>query len=424
MTSLRKEGEMKIVRVMGREIFDSRGMPTIECEIVLENGFSVAASVPTGASRSAYEAKELRDGGLRLMGKGVLKSIQIIEQLIEPVLIGREPNVIEMDQELVVLDDTDDKSKLGANTILATSIAICKAQAFIEALEPYELIAHLCGYDMAALPFPMFNVINGGAHAYNKLRFQEFMIMPVGVPTIHEALEISITFFSVLKKILEEQGFSTAVGDEGGFAPDLDHETQALDLIMEAMSYVQNDFGGSLMIAVDVAASQFYNKSSGLYTLHGRQYSSDELIGYYGQLIDKYPLYSLEDGLDQDDWDGWQKLTAKLGSRLQIVGDDIFATNANRIYEGIDRNVANTVVIKPNQVGTLTETLQSIQLCKEHDRNVIVSHRSGETNDSFIADIAVGTSAGQIKAGGLTRGERMAKYNRLLMIEDELLQVE
>lgn len=415
---------MKIVRVIGREIFDSRGMPTIECEIILENGLSVAASVPTGASRSEYEAKELRDGGLRLLGKGVLRSVQIIEQIIEPQLIGREPNLIEMDQELVVLDDTDDKSKLGANTILATSIALCKAQALIEGLEPYELIAHLCGYDMASLPFPMFNVINGGAHAYNKLQFQEFMIMPVGVPSIHEAMDIAVTFFAILKKILHEQGLSTAVGDEGGFAPELDHESQALDLIMEALGYMQNDFGGSLMIALDVAASQFYDKNSGLYRLHGRQYSSDELITYYTQLVDKYPLYALEDGLDQDDWDGWQKLTAKLGSRLQIVGDDIFATNPNRIYEGIDRNVANTVIIKPNQVGTVTETLQAIQLCKEYDRNVIVSHRSGETNDSFIADLAVGTSAGQIKAGGPSRGERMAKYNRLLMIEDELLQAE
>lgn len=412
---------MKIVEVIGREIFDSRGIPTVECEIVLQNGLRADASVPSGASCSSFAARELRDGGFRLMGQGVLKPIQILEQVIAPVLIGREPNLIEMDQDMVLLDDTDDKSKLGANTILAASIAICKVQALTELIQPYELIADLCGYDLVSIPFPMFNVINGGAHAQNNLAFQEFMIIPVGISTIHAALEVAVTLFHILKKLLHQQGYSTAVGDEGGFAPRLDHETQALDLIMEAISYVQQDFEGSIMLAIDVAATQFYNKKTKLYELHGKQLSSDQMIDYYTHLVNNYPLYAIEDGLAEEDWGGWQDLTAKLGSRLEIVGDDIFATNPHRIYDGIEQHVANTVVIKPNQVGTVTEALQAIKLCKEYDRNVIVSHRSGETNDFFIADVAVGTSAGQIKAGGLSRGERMAKYNRLLKIEDELL---
>ena len=352
----------------------------------------------------------------------MLKVVQNIEQIIEPVLIGREPNLVVMDQEMIALDGTSDKSKLGANTILATSMAICKAQALVEELHTYELIAYLCGQETVALPFPMFNVINGGAHARNSLQFQEFMIMPVGISTMHGALEMAITFFTFLKQVLVENGLATTVGDEGGFAPDIDHETQALDLIMEAISYIQQDFEGSLMIAIDVAASQFYDKTSQTYRLHGKQYTSDQLIAYYAQLADKYPLYGIEDGLMQDDWQGWEKMTTTLGSRMQIVADDIFATNPERVYEGIQRNVANTVVIKPNQVGTVSEALRAIKLCKEFDRNIIVSHRSGETNDFFIADLAVGTSAGQIKAGGLTRGERMSKYNRLLKIEDELLQ--
>ncbi len=415
---------MKIIAVTAREIFNSRGMPTIACDITLENGARVCASVPTGTSRGEKEAVELRDGGVRLMGQGVLKAINVMETVIAPAIIGQEPNLIRMDELMRELDGTENKSKLGANTILAASIAICKAQAVVEQCEPYELIAGLCQYDMVSLPFPMFNVINGGLHASNDLQVQEFMIMPVGITTFHTAMEIGITFFHTLKKVLIQNGLSTAVGDEGGFAPDFQHENQALDCLMEAIEDVQGEHDATLMIALDVAASHFYNKKAEAYNWQGKLISADDLIAWYGQLVDQYPIYAIEDGLSEHDWSSWQKLMQSLGSRIQIVGDDIFVTDVDRIYDGIHDQVANAVLIKPNQVGTVTETLQAIKLVKEYNKNVIISHRSGETNDFFIADVAVGTSAGQIKAGGLSRGERLSKYNRLLQIEDQLLAQE
>lgn len=413
---------MKIINVLAREIFDSRGLPTIECGIVLENETILRASVPTGVSCGEGEAVELRDGGLRLMGKGVRKAVQIIETTISPLLIGREPSIITIDALLRELDGTDNKSKLGANTMLAVSTAVCKAEAAVEHMELYELIAYLCGYELAALPYPMFNMINGGAHASNNLRIQEFMIMPVGVPTFQEAMEVAVTFYHALKNVLAQSGRTTAVGDEGGFAPDLSHDMQAIDLLMEVIEYVQHQCDASIMIVLDVAASQFYDKRTREYLWHGKLMTSDDLISWYSNLVEKYPIYGIEDGLSEHDWDGWERLTQVLGSKIQIIGDDIFVTNLERIRDGIERNVANTVLIKPNQVGTITETLQAIKLSKEYDKNIVVSHRSGETNDSFIADLAVGTSAGQIKAGGPSRGERLAKYNRLLQIEDTLLQ--
>ena len=355
------------------------------------------------------------------MGQGVLKAVNIIDQIIGPALIGKEPSVIRMDELLRDLDGTENKSNLGANTLLAVSIAVCKAQALVEEVHVYEVIAYLCGYDLVSLPYPMLNVINGGLHASNNLRIQEFMIMPVGLSTFHGAMEAGVMLFQTLKQILHQHGFSTAVGDEGGFAPDLDYDTQALDFIMEAIDTIQHNFEGTIMLALDVAASQFYNPQTGMYNWHGKMMTSDQMIEWYIQLVEKYPLYALEDGLSEQDIEGWQKLTTALGSKIQIVGDDIFVSNSQRIYDGIEENIANTVVIKPNQVGTVTECLQSIKLCKEYNRSVIISHRSGETNDTFIADVAVGTSAGQIKTGGLSRGERLAKYNALLEIEDELL---
>ena len=412
---------MKIVELTAREIFNSRGMPTIECEIVLEDGRSVTASVPTGTSCGEGEAIEMRDGGDRLMGQGVLKAVEIIKTIIAPVLIGREPQFVVMDEIIRELDGTENKSKLGANTLLAVSIAVCKAQAVAEDAELYELIAYLCGYDSVGLPYPMFNVINGGVHASNNLQIQEFMIMPVGVPTFRAAMEVAATFYQTLKEILLQEGKDIAVGDEGGFAPNFDNDIQALDYLMEARELVQVDNGGSIMIALDVAASQFYNKRTRQYNWQGDICSSAEMIAWYKNLVEKYPIDAIEDGLSEHDWDGWEDLTVELGSRIQIVGDDIFVTDLERIRDSIERGVANTVLIKPNQVGTVTETLQAIMLAKEYDRNVIISHRSGETNDSFIADVAVGMSAGQIKAGGLSRGERMVKYNRLLQIETLLL---
>ncbi len=412
---------MKIVNVSAREIFNSRGMPTIECELTLEEGKRVVASVPTGTSRGEGEALELRDGGTRLKGMGVLKAVQIIETKIAPLLIGLQPNVIRVDELLCDLDGTENKSNLGANTTLAVSIAVCKAQAVAEGVPLYELIADLCGYDLVSLPYPMFNVINGGMHASNNLQIQEFMIMPVGISTFHKAMEIAAHFYQALKTRLENAGKDTAVGDEGGFAPNFGNDTQALDFLMESIEKVQQTTDSTIMIALDVAASQFYNRRTGEYNWQGMGMSSAEMIDWYAKLVEKYPIYGIEDGLSEHDWDGWEQLTLKLGSKIQIVGDDIFVTNLERIRDGIEQDVANTVLVKPNQVGTVTQTLQAIMLSKAYDRNVIISHRSGETNDPFIADMAVGTSAGQIKAGGLSRGERMAKYNRLLQIEQELL---
>jgi phosphopyruvate hydratase len=412
---------MKITHISAKEIFDSRGLPTVSCEIILENGASVSASVPSGASRGKTEALEMRDGGTRLMGLGVLKSIKIIEDKIAPMFIGKEPRVIAMDEAMIALDDTERKSHLGANSMLAVSIAICKAQALIEGLQVYELIAYLCENETVSIPFPMFNVINGGMHAHNNLRIQEFMVIPVGFSTFQAAIEMGVTLSHTLKKLLLHNGYSSVVGDEGGFAPALKHDTEALDILMEAIQYAQADSEGSLMIALDVAASQFYNPQSTLYNWHGNMLTSEEMIAWYVQLAQKYPLYAIEDGLSESDKDGWRDLYKQLGSKIEIVGDDIFTTNAELIYEGIDQQLANTVIIKPNQIGTVTEALQAIKLCQEYDMRTIVSHRSGETNDSFIADLAVGSNAGQIKAGGLSRGERMAKYNRLLEIERQLL---
>ncbi len=412
---------MKIVSVTAREIYDSRGNPTIECSIGLENGREVQASVPSGISRGEHEAFEMRDGGIRLMGKGVLKAVQAIETVIAPALLGQEAHLIQIDRLLCELDGTENKSVLGANSILAVSMAVCRAHALSEEIQPYELMAHLCEFELVSLSYPMFNMINGGLHASNNLQIQEFMAIPVGISTFHAAMEAGSDFFHILKRLLEEKGYSTAVGDEGGFSPAFDHEEQAFEFLMETIEYMQHEYGISMMIALDVAASHFYDKKLEVYNWHGKMISSDELINWYKELAQKYPLYAIEDGLSEHDWDGWRKLYDALGNRIAIVGDDIFVTNTQRIYRGIDENIVNTVLIKPNQVGTVTETLQAIKLCKQYDKNIIVSHRSGETNDSFIADLAVAASAGQIKAGGFSRGERLAKYNRLLEIEDQLL---
>ncbi len=410
---------MKIINIYAREIFDSRGLPTVECELVLENGIVITASVPAGASRSIHEARELRDGGKRLMGKGVQQAVQNIENIIASALIGKEPNIVQMDVMLLELDGTDDKSKLGANTLLAVSSAVCKAHALCESLTLYELIAYVCGFEMVALPCPAFNIINGGVHADNKLQTQEIMIMPLGESSFRAAMETGVTIFHALKKLLTDRGKSTNVGDEGGFAPDVADEQEALDLLMEAIELVASD--KNIMIALDIAASQFYKTESQTYSWYGKDVSADQLISWYTKLLDSYPIYSIEDGLGETDWDNWVAMTKALDSRVKVIGDDIFVTNVERIWQGIERKAAHGALIKPNQIGTVTESLQAAKLCKEYDWDVIVSHRSGETNDSFIADLAVGVGATQIKAGGCSRGERMAKYNRLLKIEDELL---
>lgn len=412
---------MKIARLIGREIYDSRGMPTIECDLMLEDGTYVSASVPSGASRSESEAYELRDGGNRLMGKGVNKAVEKLEHVIAPMLIGKEPEVVNMDVMMLELDGTDDKSNLGANTILAASMAVLKAQAAIEDLHEYELIAHLCGLEAIALPLPMFNMINGGKHANNDLQIQEFLVVPVDVSSFREAMESALEVSHELQKVLLKKNKFVAVGDEGGFSCNFKDEYEALDCIMLAIENASARIKGKFVLGLDVAASQFYDAMENNYSWHSKTISSEKMIKYYEKLVEKYPIYSIEDGLAETDIEGWQQLMQTMGERVQLVGDDIFATNAQKIWEGLEKNVATAAIIKPNQIGTVTETLQAIKLCKENGINVIVSHRSGETCDTFIADLAVGTSASHIKAGGCSRGERMAKYNHLLRIEDELV---
>lgn len=412
---------MKIERIIAREIFDSRGYPTIECDMELEDGIFVTASVPSGRSRGSGEAVELRDGGDRLMGQGVLRAIDNIEQIIAPALINKEPDLVTMDIMMLEMDGTDDKSKLGANAMLAVSIALLKAQAAVEALEPFELLAHLCGLDSIALPLPMFNMINGGVHAHNNLRIQEFLVVPVDVPSFRIAMESAVVLYHELESLLLRDKKSVAVGDEGGFAANFKNDLEALDYLVEAIEACKNKTKGSFVLAMDVAASQFYNRETKKYDWYDKHMSSEQMISLYEKLIKKYPIYSIEDGLAEDDLDGWRDMTQTLLNRVQLVGDDIFVTNARRIWQGIEQGIGTAVIIKPNQIGTITETLQAVKLCKENGMNVIVSHRSGETNDVFIADLAAGTSAGHIKAGGLSRGERMAKYNHLLRIEDELV---
>jgi len=414
---------MKITHIIGREIFDSRGFPALECEIILDDHLSVYSSVASGASRSSYEAHELRDGGKRLMGFGLTQAIGNIERVIAPLFVGKEPNAVQADLEMVEIDGTDDKSKLGANTILAVSKAMYKAQTQVYGMDLFQLIAHLCSFKSILLPRPFFNIINGGIHAQNNLAIQEFMIVPLGAHDFRSAFESSVTVFYELKKLLYQYNKITSVGDEGGFAPFFTSQTEPLDFIMKAIEQVSTQLGIShdyFALALDVASTQFFNNQTGTYVIENKNYTSEELISWYEELINSYPICSIEDGLSENDWAGWQLMTKSLGSRIQLVGDDIFATNKNRIIQGMESGIANTVLIKLNQVGTVTEAIQALRLCQENQYNVMVSHRSGETEDTFIADFAVGACAGQIKAGGCSRSERVAKYNRLLRIEDLL----
>lgn len=413
---------MKITRIVAREIYDSRGNPTIECELVLDNEKMVRASVPAGASVGRHEAHELRDGGKRLSGKGVTKAVESVEREIAPALLGRELNAPELDQVLIALDGTTNKKKLGANAMLAVSIALYRAQAVQEDAELYELLAWVFGHEMVSLPIPMFNVINGGAHADNRLRIQEFMIVPLGSASYKEALEQGVVFAKELAVHVKKMGKSIVYGDEGGLACDFEDEIDAMNAIMEVIVALEKKTKQAFGIALDVAASQFYDTKKQAYAWGKEMVHAADLIEFYQQLVAHYPIYSIEDGLAEDDWKGWVAMTQALGSQAQLVGDDIFVTNMKRIVQGLELKAANAVLIKPNQIGTVTETMQTIQFCKERGLNTIVSHRSGETCDSFIADLAVGTAAGQIKAGGCCRGERMSKYNRLLTIEDRLMR--
>ena len=411
---------MKISKIFAREIFDSRGWPTVQCEIILDDQISVKSSVPSGISKGPYEAIELRDGGKRLYGQGVTKAIENIELVLAPQFLGKEPNGLEMDMQILSIDNSPDKSKLGANATLAISMALYKAQAICENVNLYELIAWIFGSETVALPFPMFNLINGGLHANNDLIIQEFMIVPIGLSNFRASMEVAINVYHELENILKKMKRNVAVGDEGGFACAFEDDLEALNMLEKAVEMAVQTSGCKCVIALDIAADRLYNADKKKYNWGGKKISSEELMHIYLKLLEKYSIYSLEDPFASDDIEAWSMFNKITDGKIQIVGDDLFATNISRIIKLTEQQAANAVIIKPNQVGTVTETLQAIKTCKELGLNTIVSHRSGETEDTFIADLAVGASSGQIKAGGCTRSERLAKYNRLLAIEDKL----
>jgi len=406
----------KIEDIRAREVLDSRGNPTIQVDCILDDGVLGQAIVPSGASTGTYEALELRDGGNRYGGKGVLKALSNIQNEIAPKLKGIDALAQSLiDKFLVELDGTENKSRLGANAILGVSLAVAKASSESVGLPLYR---YLGGINSNVLPVPQMNLINGGVHADNSLDIQELMIVPVGAPSFREALRYGAEVFHTLKKILKENGLSTAVGDEGGFAPDINSVDEALGFLVKAIEKAGYRPGEDIALALDVAASELFDGS--VYKLEGDTLNSEDLISFYKDLVSKFPIISIEDGLAEEDWDGWVKLTESLGKDIQLVGDDIFVTNVKRIKKGIERKVANSVLIKLNQIGTVTETFQAIELAQRNGYRVVISHRSGETEDTTIADLAVAVNAGQIKTGSLSRSERIAKYNRLLYIEEEL----
>lgn len=405
--------------VFAREILDSRGNPTVEVEVVLEDGTIGRASVPSGASTGMYEAVELRDGNKdRYSGKGVQKAVDNVNLIIAPEIVGFDStDQIGIDKLLCKLDGTENKSKLGANATLGVSMAVAHAAAKSLDLPLYQ---YLGGFNAKELPVPMMNILNGGEHADNNVDIQEFMIMPVGAKSFSEALRMGAEIYHQLKAVLKSRNLNTAVGDEGGFAPNLSSNEEALKVIVEAIDKAGYKPGEEVKLALDVAASEMYK--DGTYYLQGEgvRKTTSEMIEYYEMLVNKYPIISIEDGMDQNDWDGWRQLTEKLGSRVQLVGDDLFVTNPKRLKQGIDSKTANSILIKVNQIGTLTETFEAMEMAKRAGYTCIVSHRSGETEDSTIADIAVAVNAGQIKTGALSRSDRIAKYNQLLRIEEEL----
>ena len=414
---------MKIEKIIGREILDSRGNPTVEVDVILESGFIGRASVPSGASTGEHEALELRDGDKkRYGGKGVLKAVNNINNIIAPKLIGM--SVLEqmsIDHTMLALDGTKTKSNLGANAILGVSLAVAKAAAAYLDIPLYRYIG---GTNTYVMPVPMMNIINGGSHSDAPIAFQEFMIRPVGANSFREGLRMGAEVFHALKKVLHDRGLSTAVGDEGGFAPDLTGTEDALDSIIAAIKAAGYEPGRDVMIAIDCASSEFYHDSIYDYSKFegekGKKRTANEQVAYLEELIDKYPIDSIEDGMSENDWDGWKKLTDRIGNRCQLVGDDLFVTNVDFLAMGIEKGCANSILIKVNQIGSLTETLNAIEMAHRHGYTTVTSHRSGETEDSTIADIAVATNSGQIKTGSLSSSDRMAKYNQLLRIEEEI----
>ena len=408
----------EIVEVVGREVLDSRGNPTVEVEVVLDSGATGRAIVPSGASTGEYEAVELRDGGSRYLGKGVLRAVENVNNLIAPLAIGMDAtNQRALDNALIELDGTENKSRLGANAMLGVSLSVAHAAASELELPLYRALG---GPHAHVLPVPMMNVINGGAHADNNVDLQEFMIMPVGARNFREALRWGVETYHTLKKVLADRGLSTAVGDEGGFAPNLSSNEDAVAILVEAIEKAGYAPGKDIAIALDPAMSELYR--DGAYHLkgEGKVLSAPEMVEWWASLVDRYPIVSIEDGMAENDWSGWAQMTAALGSRIQLVGDDLFVTNTRRLQMGIDQSVANSVLIKVNQIGTLSETLDTVELATRHSYTSVMSHRSGETEDSTIADLAVATNCGQIKTGAPARSDRVAKYNQLLRIEEML----
>lgn len=405
--------------IYAREVLDSRGNPTVEVEVYLESGAFGRAMVPSGASTGAYEAVELRDGDkTRYGGKGVLKAVENVNEIIAPEIIGLDAlDQIGIDRLMIELDGTPNKGKLGANAILGVSMAVARAAADALGLPLY---VYLGGFNAKQLPVPMMNIVNGGEHADNNVDIQEFMVMPVGAQSFSEALRMGAEIFHKLKSVLKDKGLNTAVGDEGGFAPNLTSNEEALQTIVEAIKQAGYEPGKDVFLALDVAATEMYK--DGVYRLEGEGLTktSDEMVDFLASLVDKYPIISIEDGLSEDDWDGWKKLTERLGGKVQLVGDDLFVTNTERLGRGIESGTGNSILVKVNQIGTLTETFDAIEMAKRAGYTAVISHRSGETEDSTIADIAVATNAGQIKTGAPSRTDRVAKYNQLLRIEDEL----
>ncbi|HEY8996530.1 MAG TPA: phosphopyruvate hydratase [Edaphobacter sp.] len=414
----------EIVSIHAREILDSRGNPTVEADVVLSGGARGRAAVPSGASTGEHEAVELRDGDKEhYQGKGVLQAVENVESVIAPELAGMDAsNQRLIDATMIALDGTENKGKLGANALLAVSMAVARASA--EALK-MPLYRYLGGVNASILPTPMMNIINGGSHADSNVDFQEFMVMPVGAETFSDALRWGTETFHTLKGVLKKKGYNTAVGDEGGFAPNLKSNAEAIELILEAIELAGYKAGEDIAIALDPASSEFYDKESGKYIFKKSDKSaktSAEMVNFWDNWVRQYPIVSIEDGLAEDDWDGWKLLTKQIGDFVQLVGDDLFVTNTRRLQQGIEQKVANSILIKVNQIGTVSETLEAIELARRYGYTSIISHRSGETEDTFIADLAVATGAGQIKTGSASRTDRIAKYNQLLRIEEELGQ--
>lgn len=413
---------LEIIRVKGREILDSRGNPTVEVEVELSNGVTASAIVPSGASTGVHEALELRDGDKkRYMGKGVMKAVENVERIAAEVVGMSALDQRLLDETMIELDGTDNKSELGANSMLGVSMAVARAAA---ASLGIPLFKYIGGLRSDTLPVPMSNIINGGSHADNNVDLQEFMVMPVGAESFREGIRMNAEIFHTLKKILKDKGLATGVGDEGGFAPNLKSNEEALDVIVEAIKKAGFVPGKDIVIALDPAASEFFEDGKYVFKKSsGKSMTSAEMVDYWEGLVNKYPIYSIEDGMAEDDWEGWKMMTDRLGDRIQIVGDDLFVTNVERLGEGIERGVANSILIKLNQIGTLTETLDTIEVAHRAGYTTVISHRSGESEDTFIADLSVAVNAGQIKTGSICRSERIAKYNQLIRIEELLDEI-